>query len=58
MTLTELRGRYAGVLMHKDGRWKSPFRGPKQFAAYLVSPLVVLAEALVFIPYEMSKRHH
>lgn len=52
-----LRGRYAGVLVTKDGRWKSPFKGPKQFAAYLVSPLAVLAEALVFILYEASKRY-
>lgn len=57
MTLNDLRGRYAGTLIHKDGRWKSPFRGPKQFAAYLALPLVVVAEAFVFLPYEVAKRY-
>ena len=57
MTLETLRGRYAGTLIHKDGRWKSPLKGPKQLAAYLALPLVVVAEALVFLPYEASKRY-
>lgn len=51
-----IRGRYAGVLITKDGQWKSPFKGPKQFAAYLVSPLAVLAEAIIFIPFDVTAR--
>ncbi len=55
--MDKLRGQYAGVLMHKDGSLKSPLKGPKQFFGWLVSPVVVLAEALIFIPHEVSKRY-